>query len=138
MSANSPPLLPINTHQNINQTLCGTPLELSSNGSRVSMTATPEMVVDDTGLVHGGFIFGLADHAAMIAVNHANVVLGGAGIKFLKPVRSGDDLVANAEIISDQGKRKIVNVEVTRHTEVVFSGEFQCVVLDTHVLSDKE
>jgi acyl-coenzyme A thioesterase PaaI-like protein len=49
------------------------------------------MAVDDRGLVHGGFVFGLADHAAMLAVNDPNVVLGAASTRFLKPVRVGED-----------------------------------------------
>jgi acyl-coenzyme A thioesterase PaaI-like protein len=48
------------------------------------------MVVDAHGLVHGGFVFGLADYAAMLAVNDPNVVLGAAEARFLKPVRRGD------------------------------------------------
>jgi len=48
------------------------------------------MVVDDHKLVHGGFIFGAADYAAMAAVNDPNVVLGSAEVSFLKPSKSGD------------------------------------------------
>ena len=53
----------------------------------VELTATPEMEADASGLTHGGFTFGLADYAAMLAVNHPNVVLGSAQTKFTSPRR---------------------------------------------------
>jgi acyl-coenzyme A thioesterase PaaI-like protein len=51
--------------------------------------AIAKMAVNEKGLVHGGFILGLADHAAMLAVNHPDVVLGGAECNFLAPVKGG-------------------------------------------------
>ena len=57
-------------------------------------------------------MFGLADHAAMLAVNHPHVVLGSATSKFLKPVRVGETVVATATRTSEAGKRHVVAVEV--------------------------
>lgn len=86
------------THQGIDQTLCGVPKQVGDGASRVELKTLVTMTVDDSGLVHGGFIFGLADYAAMIAVNHPNVVLGAADVKFLKPVSVGDVVVASAKV----------------------------------------
>jgi acyl-coenzyme A thioesterase PaaI-like protein len=86
-------------------------------------------------LVHGGFIFGLADHAAMIAVNHPNVVLGAAEVKFLKPVKVGQSLVAEAVVANESGKKRLVNVVVKQDGIDVFEGTFSCFVLNKHVLS---
>lgn len=126
----------INTHTHIDGNLCGIPVEVSENFARVTMTATDQMVVDENGLVHGGFIFGLADHAAMIAVNHPNVVLGSADVRFVKPVRRQEKLTAIARVTEAGGKKKIVAVSVSRDHEEVFSGIFTCFVLEKHVLSD--
>ena len=98
------------------------------------MSTSTNMVVDDTGLVHGGFIFGLADHAAMIAVNHPNVVLGAAEVKFLKPVKTGETLQAEARVDNRSGKKHIVSTTVTREGDTVFEGSFTCFVLERHVL----
>ena len=68
----------IQTHRAIDHALCGRPVRVEADFCRVELTTTPDMAVDASGLVHGGFIFGLADHAAMVAVNHPNVVLGAA------------------------------------------------------------
>lgn len=123
------------THQKINQELCGRPLEVKEGYSRVELVTTESMVADQSSLVHGGFIFGQADYAAMIAVNHPNVVLGGADVKFLKPVQAGETIVAEARVNAIDGKKNTVEVVVTRGEEKVFSGTFFCFVLGKHVLS---
>lgn len=124
----------IATHQQIDQELCGCPVEVGGGNSTVRLTTTPRMTADGSGLVHGGFIFGLADYAAMIAVNHPNVVLGAADVRFLKPVVTGDSVVASARTVSVSGKKHQVEVSVSRGDEIVLSGNFSCFVLDSHVL----
>lgn len=122
------------THGRIDQTLCGKPLDVVDGHSRVDLTTTPSMAADDKGLVHGGFIFGAADYAAMIAVNHPHVVLGASDVKFLKPVRVGETVTARAQIQEVKGKKYWVAVSVSRAAEEVFQGMFTCFVLDKHVL----
>ncbi|NQU13009.1 MAG: hotdog fold thioesterase [Desulfobacteraceae bacterium] len=124
----------IETHNDIDQRLCGTPILLEEDFSKVQLLATEEMAVDGTGLVHGGFVFGLADYAAMIAVNHPNVVLGAANVKFLKPVRVDDMVEAEAKVVSKAGKRHTVFVTAKKGHKQIFEGEFTCFVLDRHVL----
>jgi uncharacterized protein (TIGR00369 family) len=123
------------THQKINQELCGKPLEIKEGYSRVELVTLESMAADKTGLVHGGFIFGQADYAAMIAVNHPNVVLGGADVKFLKPVKAGEKVLAQASVTAIDGKKNTVEVVVTRGKEKVFQGTFFCFVLGKHVLN---
>ncbi|MBF0224221.1 MAG: thioesterase [Desulfobacterales bacterium] len=125
----------INTHNKINNSLCGTPLIVKDGYSQVELILTENMKVDDYNLVHGGFIFGLADYAAMIAVNHPNVVLGSSEVKFLKPVIVDDILRADALVELNEGKKRIVNVSVYRNTEKVFEGKFICFALEKHVLN---
>ena len=123
-----------NTHLLIDRNLCGTPVSLGPGKSRIDMKALPQMAVDEKGLVHGGFVFGLADYAAMLAVNDPYVVLGGASVKFLKPVKIGDKLTCDAETVESDGKKKIVSVKVVCEGKSVFEGEFYCYVLPVHVL----
>lgn len=124
----------IHTHRSIDPTLCGRPLELSEGTSRVALQTLSSMAADESGLVHGGFIFGLADYAAMIAVNHPNVVLGAADVKFLKPVSVGDTVVAKAKVEEVQGKKHWVAVSVVKDEDIYMQGMFTCFVLDQHVL----
>ncbi len=123
------------THQRIDQSLCGRPLHVDKGHSRVELVTLPSMAADDSGLVHGGFIFGLADYAAMIAVNHPNVVLGAADVKFLKPVSMGATVVADAQVEEVQGKKHWVAVSVANQNETVFQGMFTCFVLGSHILA---
>lgn len=125
----------IRTHQQIDRSLCGTPIFTENGSSQVELLTDGSMAVDEHGLVHGGFIFGLADHAAMIAVNHPNVVLGGADVKFLKPVRAGEKAVAKAQSDNAPGKKQMVNVTVHCGDRLVFEGRFACFILDKHVLA---
>ncbi len=124
----------IQTHQKIDHNLCGRPLSIEDGVSRVEMLTTANMAVDGTGLVHGGFIFGLADHAAMIAVNHPHVVLGAADVRFLKPVKFGETVIAEARVENRSGKKHIVATTVKRDGDTIFDGSFTCFVLDRHVL----
>jgi len=122
------------THQAIESRLCGEPRELREGYCRVEMTTGDEMRADEHGLVHGGFVFGLADYAAMLAVNQPNVVLGSAQARFLKPVVSGESLVAEATVVERVGRKQIVAVDVERAGELVFRGEFVCFIPDEHIL----
>lgn len=125
----------INTHKKINKRLWGSPVNLEHEKALVELILTEDFAADEYGLIHGGTIFGLADYAAMLAVNHPNVVLAKADVKFLKPCVVGDKVVAVAEIIDKQDKKNRVKVEVKKGEEVVFVGEFLCIVPSKHVLS---
>lgn len=125
------------THPAIDRRLCGEPLELGEGTARVELTALPEMAADERGLVHGGFVFGLADYAAMLAVNHPNVVLAGAEVRFLMPVVVGEQLVAEAWVEETDGRKSRVRVEVFRDGDTVMSGDFRCVTLAGHVLGEE-
>jgi len=124
----------IRTHKKIDQTLSGRPVKLEPGRAVISLRPDERMVADEFGLIHGGFIFSLADYAAMLAVNEETVVLAKAEVKFLKPVRLGDEILAEAEVKEVEGKKRKVSVEVKRGEEVVFIGEFLCVVPEKHVL----
>jgi len=124
----------VKTHEKIDPRLCGTPAALERGYSRVQMTASTRMCADASGLVHGGFVFGMADYAAMLAVNHPNVVLGAAEVKFTRPVRTGDLLVAEARVTGSEGKKRLVSVTVHAGGTSVFTGLFTCFVLEKHLL----
>jgi uncharacterized protein (TIGR00369 family) len=101
----------------------------------VVLRTTDQMKVDESGLVHGGFTFGLADYAAMTAVNDPYVVLLSSQVKFLKAVVAGEILTAQAKIKEKEGRKRKVGVEVfDRNQTKVFEGEFFCLILQKHVL----
>lgn len=124
----------IQTHQKINRTLCGTPEQLEDGLAVLSLITTEEMLSDDKGLIHGGFLFGLADYAAMLCINHPNVVLGESTCRFLKPVILGDLVRAEAIRTFSKGKKHEVSVTLFVNKEMVFSGVFTCFIPKAHVL----
>jgi acyl-coenzyme A thioesterase PaaI-like protein len=123
------------THLAIDHRLCGDIRSISADRSSVELVLVDEMRADASGLVHGGFIFAAADYAAMLAVNHPNVVLGSAEVRFSRPSRVGETLVFEARVDAVDGKKRTVSV-VGRNADAVevFVGRFVCFVLDTHVL----
>jgi len=123
-----------NTHLNIDTALCGKVTKLESNYAEVLLHTTQQMAVDERGLVHGGFLFGVADHTAMVAVNDPYVVLGAASSRFIAPVRVGDAVLCKAMVIASKGKKREVKVEAFVSEELVFEGSFTTFVLAEHVL----
>jgi len=125
----------VRTHAAIDHALCGAPVTLAPGFAAVELDATARMAADAAGLVHGGFVFGLADHAAMLAVNEPNVVLVAAESRFLRPVRPGERLRAEARVTSATPPRYAVGCTVSRNGEPVFEGSFSCHVTRQHVLA---
>lgn len=125
----------LRTHLAIERSLCGEVVALSEGRASVLLATTPAMAADTQGLVHGGFVFGAADYAAMAAVNHPNVVLGSAETTFLKPSRVGEAIRLDAVVREAQGRRRRVEVLGAGPDGArVFEGIFVCFVLDEHVL----
>lgn len=123
-----------NTHLAINSRLCGHPGTLQPGGATVTLATVPEMAADERGLVHGGFVFGAADHAAMLAVNDPNVVLGAAETRFLAPVSVGQAVLLEATVQVEKGRKRTVEVVGWVAETQVFRGTFTAFVLDRHVL----
>ena len=112
------------THERIAAHLCGKPVELAEGRARVALEITGDMAADARGLAHrASFTFGLADYAAMLAVNEPTVVLAGATLKFLGPVVVGDHVEAEASVERTEGKKRWVKVVVRRAGQPMLEGE---------------
>lgn len=126
----------VHTHRGLDPDLCGRPVRTAPGEAEVVLTATRAMAADDEGLVHGGFVFGLADHAAMLAVNEPTVVLARAEARFLAPVAVGERMTARARVVpTDRQDRPVVEAEVAVEERPVFAGTFRCAVPERHVLA---
>ena len=127
----------LKTHEDINRNLSGDIQKMKIGYVELKLTTTEEMVADDQGLIHGGFIFSAADFAAMAAVNERNVVLVGSDCQFLSPVKFGDEVRFTAKVRHKEGRKR--NVHVIGHVFdiKVFDGEFKTVITERHVLKLK-
>ena len=125
----------VRTHSQIDESLSGRVQQLEIGRCSVEFEASPSMRADDTGLVHGGFLFSAADYAAMLAVNEPTVVLLGAEVQFVRPCRVGDKVEVNARVTVMDSRRPIVEVVALDRTKTeVFRGTFKCAVPSRHVL----
>ncbi|MES9618533.1 hydroxyphenylacetyl-CoA thioesterase PaaI [Streptomyces tuirus] len=101
----------------------GLGIELWEQGegtATLRMTVTAAMV-NGHGIVHGGYVFLLADSAFACACNsHGPVtVAAGADITFVAPAHEGDELVARAEERTRYGRSGLYDVTVRRGDEVI-------------------
>ena len=124
----------INTHLKIDQTLNGTVTENGKGYAKVTLLTLPIMIADSEGLVHGGFIFGAADYCAMVSVNNPLVVLAKSEVKFIAPVKVGEDITFEGKILEENGNRVSVTVIAMVQDTKVFSGTFYTSILDKHPL----
>lgn len=95
-------------------------VEAEDGGAVVRMRVTDSMV-NGHGMVHGGYVFMVADTAFACACNsHGPVaVAAGADITFLQPTRAGDVLEARARERSTSGRNGIYDVTVRCDGDVV-------------------
>ena len=127
----------IKTHERINQNLCGEITKMEEGYVELSLTTLPDMLADDVGLIHGGFIFSSADYAAMLAVNERNVVLVASECQFLSPVKLHDVVDFVARVRQKEGRKRNVHVQGSVLNIKVFEGEFKTVITEKHVLKLK-
>ncbi len=123
----------IKTHMLASRDLVGEVVELKDGYAKVVLRTDDRMAVDELGLVHGGFTFGAADLAAMVAVNHPNVVLYRAEVRFTAPVKAGEVVTAEAKVVESSGRK--LKVEVKAYTSRdVLDGTMYCYIPERHVL----
>ena len=127
----------VNTHKKINENLVGDIIKLENGYVELILITTEDMVADSLGLIHGGFIFGAADYAAMLAVNEPNVVLVASDCQFLSPVELHDEVNFIAKLRNKEGRKRNVHVTAFVLNIKVFEGEFKTVITDKHVLKLK-
>ncbi|MZQ75993.1 MAG: transcription factor FapR [Peptoclostridium sp.] len=108
-------------------------LEIGSIGISILET-TDDMIYSKSGIVKGHYIFGQAESLAMAVIDAPAVLLGVANIKTITPIKSGEKLVAKAEVARKRGRKHYVHVKINNQAqEQVFRGKF---IFDE--LADKE
>jgi acyl-coenzyme A thioesterase PaaI-like protein len=103
-----------------------------------TMTATDEMAFERTGVVRGHFIFAQADSLAIALVNAPVALTGLANIKFKRPVRVGEKLIAKAEVIRRKGNKVVVLVQTWVGQDLVFRGKFVVVAVNPFLPGEEE
>ncbi len=104
-------------------------IELGKSGLSI-METTSDMVFEKTRIVRGHYIFAQADSLAIALVDADVVLTGLANIKFKRPVRVGERLVARAEVIRRRRNQHVVLVVTRVKGEPVFRGKFVVFAVD--------
>jgi len=127
----------LKTHDKIRTNLCGTIIKLDNGYSKTTLQTTKEMVLDDLGLIHSGFIFGAADYAAAVAVNEANVVVIGSRSSFLAPAKLNDLIEFEAKAKFEDSRKREIKVIAKINDIKIYEGIFHAVVLEQHIFKTK-
>ncbi|MEW6243719.1 MAG: transcription factor FapR [Bacillota bacterium] len=83
-----------------------------------------DMLFDKSGYARSQFLFAQADCLAAAVVDADVVQASLANVKFIRPARLGERLVARAEVIRKKGNKHVVLVSTTSGEEQVFRGKF--------------
>lgn len=111
--------------------IIGELLDVELGKSAISvMEATPEMAFERSGIIRSHYIFAQADSLAFSVMDAGNVVTGIANLKFKRPVRIGEKLVAKAQVIRTRGNKSVVLVETRSRGDLVFRAKFLMFALD--------
>ncbi|MDD3344264.1 MAG: PaaI family thioesterase [Sulfurospirillaceae bacterium] len=125
------------THTKIKTNFSGNLTELKKGFAKVILQTTNDMVVDEFGLIHNGFIFGASEYAAVAAINEENVVIIGCRSKFFAPAKLGDIIEFEAKGRFEEARKREAKVIGTINGVKVYEGIFQAVILEKHILQTK-
>lgn len=98
-------------------------VELGQEGISVMETAK-DMAFRRTSIVRGHHIFAQANSLAVALVDAEIALTGTATVKYIRPVKAGEKLVAKAELLRKSGRKHVVRVTTRIDHEDVFTGEF--------------
>lgn len=111
--------------------IVGELLDIDLGKKGISILETNDsMAFEKTNIVRGQFIYAQAESLAIAAIDADVALIGVANIKYKKPVRAGQKLVAQAEIIKRRGNKFFVWVRIKLKMQEVFRGKFILVALD--------
>ncbi|TKX29381.1 hypothetical protein CQA38_04685 [Campylobacter sp. MIT 12-5580] len=122
----------------INNALCGTICELSKNHAKSIFISSPEMAIDDQGLIFEGFVFAAANYVAQAAINKEYSIIISARSSFYAPLKLGDVLILEAQALFDETSKKR-EIRVIGHVNdiKVYEASMQAVVTEQHIFKLK-
>ncbi|HIC10842.1 MAG TPA: PaaI family thioesterase [Campylobacterales bacterium] len=129
--------IPLNTHTEIYEKYSGRVEKVQEGFAEIHLDIVKEMIADEQGLIHSGFIFSGASFAAVVAVNEKYGFVIGSVVNFLAPVRDDDTIIYKAYARQKIGRKRVVDVIGQVGEIKVFIGEFTVVVMEKHILNIK-
>lgn len=106
--------------------IVGELVEMNLGKSAISIFETSkEHAFEKTKIIKGQHIYALAESLAISVIDAQAALIGVANIKYKKPVKTGQKLVAKAEVVRKRGSNKyFVWIKIKVKAEEVFRGKF--------------
>jgi len=98
-----------------------------------TLTVTQDMVLEKAGVLHGYFMYAMADTLSLALVDAEHALTGVANVKYKVPVKAGSKLVARAEVANKRGARYFIHVFIRSNNIEVFRAKFTIVTLDKQI-----
>ena len=118
----------------INQSIVGFLEEIVPGEATVKLVCTDDMVADQKGLIHTGFMFNSANYAALLAINEPNAITIVSKANFLLPAVLDDEVIFKARAMQTESRKRVVRVDGFLRDNKIFEAEFSIVVMDRHIL----
>lgn len=104
-------------------------LELGKSGISV-LSVSADMVLEKTGIARAHYMYAQANSLALAVIDAPAALTGVANVKYKRPIRINERLVAKAEVIRQRGNNSIVWVKTRNDREEVFRAKFLIVSLE--------
>ncbi len=112
--------------------LIGEPIDIELGKQGISILAiTDRMVFGRTRIARGHFLFAQGNSLAVAVVNSELALTKSATVRYHQPVYEGQRVVAKAQVTEVRGPQYVVKVESKVNDELVFSGEFTVVDVES-------
>ncbi|HPT88342.1 MAG TPA: transcription factor FapR [Bacillota bacterium] len=113
------------SHSLENREIVGEVIEIEPGKRGLSLLETDRtMCLAKCDIIRGHIIFGQANSLANAVVNLPVALTGKAEVHYLRTVRTGERLIAKAQVIEKKGHRFLIEVVVRSKEEIVFTGTF--------------
>jgi acyl-coenzyme A thioesterase PaaI-like protein len=107
------------------QEIVGELLEVELDCEGLSLLETQaDMGFKKSGIVRGHTLFAQANSLASAVVDADVVLTAEAEVKFISPVKVGERILAKAQVVAGEGRRKEIEVVIKTKERVVFRGRF--------------
>lgn len=113
--------------------IVGELVELYHNKAIVRFRPNERMIMDESKMIHAGFVFNAASFAAMAAINKKYSVLIASDVKFLAPIELGHEVVFKAQAVQSDTKKCEVKVEGFLLDIKIFDSLFHIAVFDKKI-----
>lgn len=115
----------------------GDVIEFGDNYTRISLTLTSAMVIDEFGTVHPGYLTSAAIYAAACAVNDPLAIPVESTSKFITPVEKGKKIDLKADCSHASTRTRDVHIVGKMGEILVFECDVKMVITDKHPMSIK-